>query len=125
MAKLEWAQRDIAREARCRHPAGHPEFFDTLHRVTQSAFGVPLECEAWCWEFPMGSLTVGQILDFFAEHEQGWTIAWHVTSWGPEAYIKTGSYEAAEAFRARFGGKWLLTEERTTNRGWSIFGPRY
>ena len=125
MTKRGWTQSDIAREARCAHPAGHPGFFDTLHRATQSAFGVPLECEAWCWEFPMGSLTVGQILDFFADHEQGWTIEWHVTSWGPEAYIRTGNYQAAEAFRARFGGKWLLTEERTQNRGVNIWGFRY
>jgi len=124
MTMLGWTQRDIAREARRAHPPGHPGFFDTLQRVSQSAFGVPLECEAWCWEFPTGSLTVGQILDFFAEHEQEWTIQWHATSWGPEAYIRTGDYEAAEAFRGRFGGKWLLTEERTEKQEMNI-GARY
>ena len=65
----------------------------------------------------MGPLTVGQVLDFFAEHNQGWTVGWHRTLQGPVAHIRTDAYEAAEAFRARFGGKWLLTDERVKETG--------
>ena len=78
---------------------------------------MPLECEVWRWEFPMGPLTVGQVLDFFFELNQRWTVEWHRTPMGPVAYIRTNDHEAAEAFRARFGGKWLLTEERVKETG--------
>jgi len=117
MTKREWTQHDIAEAARRSHPAGHPGFFNTLQAQSRAAFGMPLECEVWRWEFPMGPLTVGQVLDFFAEHNQGWTVGWHRTLQGPVAHIRTDDYEAAEAFRARFGGKWLLTDERVKETG--------
>jgi len=117
MTKREWTQHDIAEAARRSHPAGHPGFFNTLQAQSRAAFGMPLECEVWRWEFPMGPLTVGQVLDFFSEPNQRWTVEWHRAPMGPVAYIRTNDHEAAEAFRARFGGKWLLTEERVKETG--------
>ena len=117
MTKREWTQHDIAEASRRAHPAGQPGFFNTLQAVSQEAFGMSLECEIWRWEFPMGPLTVGQVLDFFAEHNQGWAVEWYSTPLGPIAHIRTNDYEAAEAFRAQYGGKWLLTEERRKETG--------
>ena len=117
MTKREWTQHDITEASRRAHPAGQPGFFNTLQTVTREAFGMLLECEVWRWEFPMGPLTVGQVLDSFAEHNQGWTVGWHPALPGPVAHIRTDAYEAAEAFRARFGGKWLLTDERVKETG--------
>src|SRR6516165_8469347 len=71
MTKREWTQHDIAEAARRSHPAGHPGFFNTLQAQSRAAFGMPLECEVWRWEFPMGPLTVGQVLDFFSSSING------------------------------------------------------
>jgi len=70
------------------------------------ALGIP-DGSPHCWTGPR----------LFFELNQRWTVEWHRAPMGPVAYIRTNDHEAAEAFRARFGGKWLLTEERMKETG--------
>jgi hypothetical protein len=85
---IGWTQDQIVEETRRIHGSG-PGFFDTLHTVCWGAFGhriseddlgypdEPPEGESWedlpppGWRFPMGNLTVGQVLDFFDAHQAG------------------------------------------------------
>jgi hypothetical protein len=122
MTKRGWTQSDIAREARCAHPAGHPGFFDTLHRATQSAFGVPLECEAWCWEFPMGSLTVGQILDFFgrAPTRVDDRVARHIM--GAGSLYQNGQLPGCGSLPSSVRGQVALDRRTNTKQGGKYLG---
>ena len=59
----------------------------------------------------MGELTVGQVLDFFAQTQAKPMIDWHNQSGGPECYICVDDYPLAEVFRDHFGIKFLVSEE--------------
>ena len=108
-AKRNWTEDDIYRET-CKRHSG-PGFFQTLHEVCAEAFGFACDYEPGAWEFPMGSLTVGQLLDFFAERNAVPNITWHNGTGGPSAYVAIGDYEMAESFRDWFKVKWLSVDE--------------
>ena len=59
----------------------------------------------------MEDLTLGQVLDFCAEHKIRPEIKWHNHSGGPGAYVLIYNYNHAEVFRDRFGAKWLSIDE--------------
>lgn len=86
--KRDWTQRDIINETKRIHPPGAPGFFNTLSDVCTAAFDRLIDCGPWRWQFPMGDLTVGQVLDFFAEHKRVPAIEWHNTSWGPDPHSR-------------------------------------
>jgi hypothetical protein len=108
--KRDWTESDIIEETRRRHGSG-PGFFDTLHNVSQEAFAGLLHDEHLGWQFPLGDLTVGQVLDFCTAHGTLPAIKWHNTSSGPDAHLVVGNHNAAEAFKERFGVAWLSADE--------------
>jgi hypothetical protein len=130
--KREWTQCDIVEET-CRiHQAGQPGFFTTLWDVCTAAFGGRLEVDdlgypdrgeredggSWedlpppGWRFPMGELTVGQVLDFFDAHQAGAPIIkWQHEFGSPAAEIVFADYHLAEAFRKQFKIDWGSLQE--------------
>jgi hypothetical protein len=122
--KREWTQHDILAETRRLHTGAG--FFQVLGEVCDEAYGDALEYGlGGRWQFPMDNLTVGQVLDFFAEHKRpapSWRkdagvllplleVKWHNETGGPSAYVVIDDYDVAEAFRARFKIGWLAPEE--------------
>jgi hypothetical protein len=111
--KRDMTQYDIVEETRRRHPEGPKGFFTTLFEVSDEAFpadwGTGDTPEEEQWVFPMGRLTVGQLVDFFVSAAP--TIVWRNEFAGPSAYVVIGDYVLAEAYRDRFGVKWLSTED--------------
>ena len=67
----------------------------------------------YCGEpFPMGELTVSQILDFFDAHQAGDPIIkWQIEFVGPAAEIVIPDYALAKAFRGQFKIDWDSPQE--------------
>lgn len=88
-------------------------FFSSLDKATEAAFGGHLEYDmVGRWEFPMGDLTVGQVLDFFDEHSTPPAVKWHNEGGhGPTAYIVIDDADIAEEFTIKFGIERLSEEE--------------
>jgi hypothetical protein len=110
--KHQWTESDILEETRRRHGSG-PGFFNTLQKVCEEAFAGLLHDEADIYDgrqFPMGDLTIGQVLDFCADHGTLAAIKWHNTSSGPDAHLVIGN-SVAEAFKTQFGVAWLAPDE--------------
>jgi hypothetical protein len=55
------------------------------------------------WQFDMGDLTIGQLVDFFAEHGGAPEVTWHNEGGGPSAYLMIWGYERTEAFATASG----------------------
>ena len=107
-AKYEWTQNDILNETIEQHGEG-PGFFNTLAEVCYEAFGGKQDThdDLGLWEFDMGELTVGQLLEFDGK----FGIRWHNMSGGPSAYVVITDDGDAERFRDQFGINWLHDEE--------------
>jgi hypothetical protein len=109
--KLEWTQYEIFEEAKRRH-GGDPDFFNNMNKTTDEDFGLSLEVIAGEWEFEMGKLTVGKLLEFFAGKPDGFSIVWHKGGVrGRFACVAISDYDLAEAYRSHFKERWLTTEE--------------
>jgi hypothetical protein len=61
--KRNWTQHDIVEEAE-KQSTG-PRFFNVLHTVADEAFGGLLDNDLGSSQFPMGKITIGELLDFF------------------------------------------------------------
>jgi hypothetical protein len=82
--------------------------WETLRGRTDMAFGacIPGEDRAR-WQFPMGNLTVGELLDFFRDHHASppsnlWGMWWYEPPAPPRAFIIIDDPNLAEAFAAHF-----------------------
>jgi hypothetical protein len=109
-AKRDWTQYDILSETEKRHSGSG--FFNMLGGVAEEAFGEALDYgSGGPWQFPMGDLTVGQVLDFFAARALSPELRWHYRAGGPVAYVVVADYGIARTFRSEFGIQWLSRRE--------------
>jgi hypothetical protein len=79
--KRDWTQHDIVEDTRRQHSG--PGFFNVLGGVCEEAFGGTLDYDLGRWQFPMGDLTIGQLLDFFVERNAKPCLDWHNEFGGP------------------------------------------
>jgi hypothetical protein len=116
--KREWTQHRIIEETRRTHPPGYPGFFNTLHVVSAAAFGGSLGDEEWVcpFVFPMGDITVGELLDFFAELPDVPRIQWHNESGDPCAYVAIDDDVFAVLFGTHFKVANLSPDEMKERR---------
>jgi hypothetical protein len=103
----DWTQYDIVAETEKTHSGSG--FFESLSDTCDWAFG-GLDYDPGVWEFPMGDLTVDQILDFFGEHNSRPSIRWH-NEHGPAAYIEIADDHLADLFKSQFGIAPLTPDE--------------
>jgi hypothetical protein len=104
--KRDWTQYDIVEETQRRHTG--LGFFNVLHQVVEEAFGGTLVDDlGTTWQFPMGDITVGALIDFLGRP----TLRWHNESGGPTAYVSIEDYDLAERFRSHFRVDWLSSRE--------------
>ena len=104
--KRDGTQSDIVEEALRRHGSGSA-FFDALSNVCDETFAGQLSYDTFGWQFLMEHLTIGEVVDFCAEHGMLPAIQWHNTLGGPGAHVFIENYDDAEALRSQFAVKWL------------------
>jgi hypothetical protein len=97
--KRDWTQADII--AATEERLSGPGFFDELSKICDAAFGGALDYGAGQWNFPMGTLSVGEVLDFFSEHRRNPMIEW-INDSGPVAFIVIDDFMMAAAFEKEF-----------------------
>jgi hypothetical protein len=97
-AYREWTQYDIVSEARKIHPGSG--FFDAVKNKSEEVFA-ELEYVDKHWEYPMGDLTVGEILDFCGKMNLRPSIRWHDVN-NPTAYIRIED-DLVTSFEQHFG----------------------
>jgi hypothetical protein len=132
--KVDWTEQQIIEETRRMHGSASG-FFVALYAECWEAFGYrirddhlsypdePPEGLSWedlpppGWRFPMGELTIGQVLDFFDAQQAGDPIInWHSQSGGPGAEIVIEDYNLAEAFRHEFRIRWDSPDDARARR---------
>jgi hypothetical protein len=82
-------------------------FFNVLDAVAREVFGGALDDDFGKWQFAMGDITVGALMDFLGRS----MLRWHNESAGPTAYVSIDDYELAEQFRDHFQVHWLSARE--------------
>jgi hypothetical protein len=125
--RRDWTQYDIVEEVQRRHTG--PGFFNVLSDVCEEAFGGKLDTDGewefssdqdgWPanWhEFDVEDLTVGRLIDFFAERGRMVPIKWHNQGSGPGAYVVIDDRDLAADFCLEFGRAWATEEERNARR---------
>ena len=129
----DWTQYDIVEETERRH-SGYG-VFDELASVSETAFEGKVvdadESGQWEWdedvdnadppsnwfEFSMGELSVGQLVDFFGERgHNAVPLKWHNESGGPSAYVVIDDRILAAEFRNRFDVDWSDKDELKKRR---------
>src|SRR5262249_15046710 len=99
--KRDWTQYEILTETQSWH-TGY-EFFNVLHDVCDEAFGGQLGAGFANCEFPMGNLTIGQLLDFTGRKSgRILSVEWKREAGGPAAYVLLDDDDAAD-FTREFG----------------------
>jgi hypothetical protein len=112
-AQRHWTQATILEETRRLHSG--PGFFNVLHDVCNRAFGGMLDTEPVGteeWEFDIGEITVGQLIDFFGAVP----LQWHNETGGPCAYVVVDDRELAAKFCLTFGIEWATEREMQDRR---------
>jgi len=98
-AKRGWTQGDIIAATEQQHSG--PGFFKALAEVCLTAFGGAFDYSPGQYMFRMGDLTIGDVLDFFADHRRTPVIEW-ANNFGPEAYIAIDDFTIAAEFEKEF-----------------------